>query len=472
MILNAASSTDKKLSGLSNRKSSSNGRAEIKNTEKSPDTTDQFDQSKTKTDKAAEDNDKLRQLKNKKRTPRDEYSEFPLVSSNSTIKADDLKAFESKDFVITRDGEEYVPTNKYDTHKTTITPLLTGSSIFPVVRNMIRQAEDNIAIEMYTFSNKKLSGWDNAPGVTNAQYFKDHEAIVDELIDASKRGVKVQVILDSSKGYKGRINNQEVADHLTKHGVEVIRFPAKEVNMNHVKLLVVDDNRAMIGGMNWGVHSPVNRDANVLITGREAAELKAEIFDPAVRFATKKDVPKTIPHPDREDKIQVLTNTPVEMEGGSGIREPLLDLIDNAKKDIRVELYCLTDKPVVKSLINAHKRGVDVKIILDPNMYLINRHAFKDLIEAGVPTRWYKVNVDKKEKFHNKWATFDGEEMIIGSANWSFVGLVKGEPGKRTNREANIKISDQKITNRFQERFLRDWDNSQKKLPPADRYTF
>jgi len=358
-----------------------------------------------------------------------------------------------------------------DTYETKLTPLIDGEEIFPKAREMIRGAKDNIAIEMYSFGNADVENRQDVPGVTKAQHFQDHNALINELIAAKKRGVDVQVILDQSRRSDGRIHNEEIAEHLKANGIEVMRYPKPKASIDHVKLLVVDDRRAMIGGMNWGVHSPVNHDGNILVEGREAAELKKQIFDSSARFSGGK--PKqTDLHPDREDKVRVLTTQPEEQDGGrETIKEEILKNINGAKKSVHAELFCLTHKDVVQSLKDAHNRGVDVKVMLDPNLYIINRKAFYELKDAGVPVKWFKVDVDKEEKLHGKWATIDGERTIVGSANWSKKGLDRGEPGKRTNREANVLVNDESATSIFENTFMYDWENrGSVRVPPHMRF--
>ncbi len=158
--------------------------------------------------------------------------------------------------------------------------------------------------------------------------------------------------------------------------------------------------------------------------------------------------------------MDVLTTQPVEHDGGRAtIKDAILDNINGARKSVHAELFCLTHKEVVQSLKDAHNRGVDVKVMLDPNLYIINRKAFYDLKDAGVPVKWYVPDVSKEEKLHGKWATIDGQRTIVGSANWSHKGLEGGKPGDRTNREANVLVRDENTTNIFNETFNYDWNN-------------
>ncbi len=49
------------------------------------------------------------------------------------------------------------------------------------------------------------------------------------------------------------------------------------------------------------------------------------------------------------------------------IRPALLELINGAQRSINVEMYVLTDDEVVTALERAEQRGVQVRVILDPN---------------------------------------------------------------------------------------------------------
>jgi cardiolipin synthase A/B len=355
-------------------------------------------------------------------------------------------------------GKGNFPNDPNDTFTTSLTPKVDGEEIFPTAHDMIKNAKSSVSVEMFELQNSQIEGKDAGAGVTGAKQFQAQEALIGDMVDAAKRGVKVQVLLDHSKQKDGTRNNEEVGDYLKANGVEVLYYPESKAKIDHVKLLVVDNNQALIGGMNWGTHSPVNRDADVLIEGREAAELKKDIFNSDWDYAGGKSDALTL-NQNREDKVQVLTTAPVEENGGSSsIKEAILGNIEGAQKSVHAELFSLTDRDVVDSLIHAKERGADVKVLLDPNLYIINRKAFNELKDAGVDVRWYKVDVGNQEKLHSKWGVFDNEKTIIGSANWSASGLEGGKPGKRTNHEADVLVSDNATANRFEEEFMDDWN--------------
>ena len=45
--------------------------------------------------------------------------------------------------------------------------------------------------------------------------------------------------------------------------------------------------------------------------------------------------------------------------------EKIVNLIDHSKKSIDVAMYSFTSRPLAQSLINAKKRGVKVRLLLD-----------------------------------------------------------------------------------------------------------
>jgi cardiolipin synthase A/B len=387
---------------------------------------------------------------------------------------DSVEFFQPQNKLIEDNGDQIastssktkLPGDPHDTFNTTVTPKVNGDEIFPTAHEMITNAKSSVNVEMYELQNSKIEGKPRAAGITDDKASQSQEALIQDMVDASKRGVKVQVLLDHSKEKDGTRNNEKVADYLKANGVEVLYYPESKAKIDHVKLLVVDNDKALIGGMNWGTHSPVNRDADVLIEGKEAAELKQDIFNKDWDFAGGKAKDLTL-DPNREDKVQVLTTAPVEEGGGSSsIKKAILDNIDGSQKSVHAELFSLTDRDVVDSLIHAKDRGVDVKVLLDPNLYIINRKAFNELKDAGVDVRWYKVDVEKQEKLHAKWGVFDDEKTIMGSANWSASGLEGGGPGKRTNHEADVLVSDNATANRFEQEFMSDWDTKSSVTTP------
>ncbi len=78
----------------------------------------------------------------------------------------------------------------------------------------------------------------------------------------------------------------------------------------------------------------------------------------------------------------------------------VLKTIDDSQRSLRLIGYVFTSPDVVKSLIDAKKRGVDVRVIVDEkaNRNNTSQAALNLLVNAGIPTRIinaYKITHDK-----------------------------------------------------------------------------
>jgi phosphatidylserine/phosphatidylglycerophosphate/cardiolipin synthase-like enzyme len=99
----------------------------------------------------------------------------------------------------------------------------------------------------------------------------------------------------------------------------------------------------------------------------------------------------------------------------------VLDAIGSARRSIRLAAYSFTAAPVVRALIDAKRRGVDVAVLVD-HKYNIEqdgsgkaRAALNLLVNAGIPTR----TVAAFSIQHSKYAVIDGLHVQTGSYNYS-----------------------------------------------------
>jgi phosphatidylserine/phosphatidylglycerophosphate/cardiolipin synthase-like enzyme len=70
---------------------------------------------------------------------------------------------------------------------------------------------------------------------------------------------------------------------------------------------------------------------------------------------------------------------------------PVVELIDGAKKSLRVKQFTLTDSAIMSALVRAHGRDVDVRIMLNPHRSSgdrANDESFKALKHAGLKVEW------------------------------------------------------------------------------------
>ncbi len=126
-------------------------------------------------------------------------------------------------------------------------------------------------------------------------------------------------------------------------------------------------------------------------------------------------------HPQANSSLKVFFSP-----DGGATRE-LVQLINSARKSVEVQAYSFTSKPIIKALIQAKERGVDVEIILDrSNVERKNyrTHTYRRLISPGldaVYTAGIPTYIDDRYLIaHNKVMVIDDHIIITGSFNFSY----------------------------------------------------
>jgi phosphatidylserine/phosphatidylglycerophosphate/cardiolipin synthase-like enzyme len=98
-----------------------------------------------------------------------------------------------------------------------------------------------------------------------------------------------------------------------------------------------------------------------------------------------------------------------------GCTEAIVEALGQAKQTILVQAYSFTSAPIAKALVDAHKRGVRVEVILDKSQWTEKYSSADFLAHAGIPTR-----IDAQHKIaHNKIMVIDGAVVITGSFNFT-----------------------------------------------------
>jgi phosphatidylserine/phosphatidylglycerophosphate/cardiolipin synthase-like enzyme len=113
----------------------------------------------------------------------------------------------------------------------------------------------------------------------------------------------------------------------------------------------------------------------------------------------------------------------------------LLQQIKAAQKEILVHAHNFTNRSIVKALIEAKRRGVDVRVIMNARHERDQTYAFRTLVEAGVP-----VFIDRKARVaHNKVMIFDRRAVTTGSYNLT-------RAADKRNAENLVLIQDSPVT--------------------------
>ena len=98
-----------------------------------------------------------------------------------------------------------------------------------------------------------------------------------------------------------------------------------------------------------------------------------------------------------------------------GCTEAVVSTISQAKSEILVQAYSFTSAPIAKALVDAHKRGVHVQIILDRSQRKERYSSADFTAHAGIPTY-----IDAAHAIaHNKVMIIDKAVVITGSFNFT-----------------------------------------------------
>lgn len=98
-----------------------------------------------------------------------------------------------------------------------------------------------------------------------------------------------------------------------------------------------------------------------------------------------------------------------------GCAQAVIDVINAAQSQVLLMAYSFTYDPIVKALMDAHARGIDVELVFDRSNELDQRSDMPRCIESGM-----KVLVDAEHVIaHNKLMIVDKKVIVTGSFNFT-----------------------------------------------------
>ena len=125
-----------------------------------------------------------------------------------------------------------------------------------------------------------------------------------------------------------------------------------------------------------------------------------------------------------------------------GCTAAIVSALDGANETVLVQAYSFTSAPIANALVQAHKRGVQVNVILDKSDRMEKRSQAGFLKIAGIPT----FIDDKHAIAHNKVIVIDRRIVITGSFNFT-------KEAEESNAENLLVIRDARLA----EEYARNW---------------
>lgn len=297
------------------------------------------------------------------------------------------------------------------------------------------------------------------------------EAFALILQQKAAEGVTVQVLADS---YGAHSLPKTYWQALKNAGVQVrffnpftARDPLGYLRRNHRKLLVVDQQAAMIGGAGiadlWdGKDDYPGRvpwyDFEMELHGAVVGLLTGFFWQHWLSAGGHVDLNEH--RPDNADGINPapILITPGEdpSTGDSPIRSLLHLCITAAQTRLWIASpYLLPDKATRKALAAMRRQGVDVRILTmgpksdKPYVYYTSRERYKPLLQQGIKIHEYQPSM-----MHAKIVLVDDQWISLGSANLDPRSFFH-------NDELNLCVSDRGLTQQVEEFFKQGFGNSE-----------
>ena len=262
------------------------------------------------------------------------------------------------------------------------------------------------------------------------------DEILNALLDAQKRGVIVRGIVDKNIENKNDYSGTEYS--IKQLGENVIKtdykseieklnkIKNKEIEFKydffkghimHNKFCIVDDEIVWTGTVNissTGTGGFNENNACVVHSKKFANIFKREFEQMYVNelFHENKK-------PIYSKKGISIGNTNIQIYFSPNdfvIDTVILPEIQKAQDYIYLSMFLITNNKITKSLIEAHERGVEIKMIIDAHHALQPYTKHEVLRQAGI-----KVKVENwAGKMHAKTVLIDDNTIITGSANWTY----------------------------------------------------
>jgi phosphatidylserine/phosphatidylglycerophosphate/cardiolipin synthase-like enzyme len=161
--------------------------------------------------------------------------------------------------------------------------------------------------------------------------------------------------------------------------------------------------------------------------------------------------PTAVPHQD-DTWVQVYftdPSAPTAHTNTGGPDELLVDAIDKARLSVDVAAYSLNLESIRDALIEAHQRGVVVRMVMESDN--LDTPDVQDLIEAGIPI----VGDQREGLMHDKFMVIDRTAVWTGSMNYTVSGTYKDNNNlvrilsTRVAEDYSTRFEDMYISNHF-----------------------
>ncbi len=324
------------------------------------------------------------------------------------------------------------------------TLLRNGDAFVPAMIAAIQGAKVSVNLESYIFKDDRAG-----------------EMFTAALSGAARRGVEVRVLFDGTGSHPGKLRGlleQAGVKVLIYHPVRLLTI-YKLTQRTHRKILVVDGAICFTGGMgieaNWlgDARNPSEwRDDQVEVTGPVVAQMQA-IFSEDWTYtsgeilAGEKFYPALASTGDQDAQA-----IKVSRGDSSSLAAMLYYVaIQSAVRSIHIQnAYFLPEPQVRRALVEAVRRGVDVRVVVPGKhidialVRMASRRYYGELLQGGVKIYEYGDTM-----MHVKAAVVDGLFSTVGTINFDARSM-------RDNAEESMAFYDGEFAAQLEASFEKD----------------
>jgi cardiolipin synthase A/B len=338
--------------------------------------------------------------------------------------------------------------------------LIDGASFFPSLLRDIEAATSDVHILIFGFKAGEIGN-----------EFRDL------LVRKVGEGVGVRVITEAAFSQPG-LGSKAFYDSLVAGGVQVVANQGAFLDLDgllqdrridwrfddlghfdHRKVVVIDGRVGYVGGpgiedhYTTGTHDLMLRLEGAIVAQLQAIFLLSWHFQGGPLPATAEELDRFFPVASVTEagraagasdagrdaiELEILHNNPGE--GHLPIRTAFREAAAGATQRLYVISPYLADRPMLRNIVDAARRGVEVRVIVPANPHSLPasasvRHWFQALRDAGVDLR------EHPQMAHAKVVLAD-DTVLAGTANLDALSL-------RQNWELQLRIHDKAVADRF-----------------------
>jgi len=256
------------------------------------------------------------------------------------------------------------------------------------------------------------------------------QSVLNAVLDANKRGVKVRMVLDEKNGNQdmstadtssgedggggggaSQGGGSNAVTILTGAGIPVVDG-GRSSGLMHNKIIIVDGKTLFMGSWNMSYNDTYRNNNNLLVITDPTliANYQAKFNELFVdkRFGTHATVGAQTPS---------LTPGGVPVENYFSpvdhVMDKLVSAVQGAQKTVHYMIFTYTDQPLAQAMIARAKAGLEVEGVIEDRG--ASQGAFPSIFCAGLP-----VKLDgNKYTMHHKVIIIDGQTVITGSFNFT-----------------------------------------------------